>query len=454
MTISILDLFSIGIGPSSSHTLGPMRAANDFLSKLIENQCFDIASRIQVALYGSLALTGIGHGTDKAVLMGLIGHDPETIDTSAIPHQMENIKASKQLSLMSKKSIHFDPDTDLLFHISQTLPKHANGMRFLAFDHNDHVLFKEDYYSIGGGFIVTADEYRKNVNTTDVPFPITSAEELLTNCHQHDFSISELMMKNEQVWRDEATIKLELLKIADVMQTSIDHGVKTTGTLPGGLNVKRRASALFEKVNHIDPQKLGHAELTNWLSACAMAVNEENAAGHRIVTAPTNGAAGIIPAVLAYYKTFYQGTDEGVIEFLLTAGAIGLLYKKNASLSAAEVGCQGETGVASSMAAGALVAVLGGTIEQVEKGAEIAMEHSLGLTCDPVAGLVQIPCIERNAIAASKALSAAFLALNEDQEGKVSLDSVILTMFQTGKDMKHIYKETSLGGLAVNVPAC
>jgi L-serine dehydratase len=369
---------------------------------------------------------------------------------------MQQIIQSKQLKLGDEKTITFTPEEDLLLHQKEVLPCHTNGMRFSAYDAEGNLLFEETYYSIGGGFIVTEANYGIDNTHIEVPYPFATARVLMDLCAQHNLSIDELMLANEKIWADEETVRQKLLDIADIMESCITTGCKTEGHLPGGLNVRRRSSELYKKLMKDGVPKPGqYADIMNWLNAFAMAVNEENAAGGRIVTAPTNGAAGIIPAVLQYYKTFVESANEdGVIKFLLTAGAIAVLYKKSASISGAEVGCQGEVGTASSMAAGALAAVLGGSINQIENAAEIAMEHHLGMTCDPVAGLVQIPCIERNAMGALKAVNAARLALMEDGEHKVSLDKVIKTMFETGRDMMSIYKETSQGGLAVNVTEC
>lgn len=451
MTISVFDLFSIGIGPSSSHTVGPMKAAQSFVISLDINN----VSRIQVEIYGSLALTGKGHGTDTAILNGLEGKHPRTVDPdNIIPHAQKIIK-EKKLLLNGQQSINFNFKDDFLFHRNELLPKHTNGMRFSAWDLHSKLIKQEIYYSIGGGFIVTDDEYGQDKIDTLQPFPFSTSEELLYHCKANNLSIKDIMLANERIWRNEQEVRTGILEIASVMQACIDKGCRTEGTLPGFLNVKRRAPQLFKKLQAEGmPKPTIHSDVMHWLNIYAMAVNEENAAGGRIVTAPTNGAAGIIPSVLNYYRNFApNGNEEGIITFLLTAGAIAILYKKGASISGAEVGCQGEVGVASSMAAGALTAVLGGTVEQIEKAAEIAMEHHLGMTCDPIGGLVQIPCIERNAMGSVKAVNAARIALMEDASGehKVSLDKVIATMRQTGKDMMSIYKETSLGGLAAAI---
>ncbi len=459
MHISLFDLFSIGVGPSSSHTVGPMRAAYEFAHHLIQD--YDIAevNQVLVECYGSLALTGIGHGTDKAILMGLSGELPESVDPDAIDSQVANIKKTKQLQLAGKATIAFNFDKDCIFHMNKTLPQHSNGMRFSAFAKNQ-LLHTQVYYSIGGGFIVTEENFGHNpaaTNQEQPPYPFATANELLAICDKENLSIAEVMLANEKFYRDEQAIRSGILNIARIMQACIDKGCHTPGILPGGLNVKRRAADLYAKLiaKNPNPKNAKAEDVMNWINVFAMAVNEENAAGGRVVTAPTNGAAGIIPAVLAYYKTFCDSpSEQGVIEFLLTAAAIAVLYKKGASISGAEVGCQGEVGVASSMAAGALAAVLGGSVAHVENAAEIAMEHHLGMTCDPVNGLVQIPCIERNAMGSIKAVNAARLALMESGQHKISLDKVINTMRQTGRDMMTIYKETSLGGLAVNIPEC
>lgn len=458
MSISLFDLFSIGIGPSSSHTVGPMVAANQFLEQLKTTGVFNHVHRLKIELYGSLALTGKGHGTDKAILNGLEGHAPETVDPSIIRPRMQAILAEKKLNLAGKKIITFDETEDLVLFQKKTLPKHSNGLIFTAYDANNKQLIRQVYYSIGGGFIVTEDNFGlEQAGQVTLPYPFETAEELLKLCKQYNLSIAELVLENERMWRSTEDIHAGILKLADVMNDCIDHGCKHEGTLPGGLNVKRRAPGLYQKLNTTEGIKSMDegSDVLNRLNLYAIAVNEENAAGGRIVTAPTNGAAGIIPAVLRYAQKAHGCTSKNdIYTYLLTATAIGILYKKGASISGAEVGCQGEIGVASSMAAGALTAVLGGSIDQVENAAEIAMEHHLGMTCDPVMGLVQIPCIERNAMGSVKAVNASRLALMGDGQHYVSLDKVIKTMLQTGKDMQSIYKETSLGGLAVNFPEC
>ena len=461
MAISVFDIFKIGIGPSSSHTVGPMIAANRFLSRLQRAGHFDEVARIQVDLYGSLGATGKGHGSDKAVLLGLEGDSPETVDTDAIPERMRVMIADKKLNLGGQRVLAFDFEQDVVFYRRKSLPGHPNGMIFSAFNKAGECLQKNTYYSIGGGFVVNPDAAAEEgvtpiiEDTTPQPFPFTTAVELLEHCSEYGYSISELMLQNEKVWASEAEIRKKLLHIWDVMKACVDKGCKTQGVLPGGLKVKRRAAQLYIKLAHEDKSAQIPLGQMDWVNLFALAVNEENAAGGRVVTAPTNGAAGIIPAVMHYYWRYFKGAnDDGIVRFLLTAGAIAILYKENASISGAEVGCQGEVGSACSMAAGALCEVLGGTPEQVENAAEIGMEHNLGLTCDPIGGLVQVPCIERNAMGAVKAINAARLALRGDGKHFVSLDKVIKTMRETGADMKMKYKETARGGLAVNVIEC
>ena len=459
MNISLFDLFSIGIGPSSSHTVGPMRASNAFLQQLIENKLLQKTTRVKVALYGSLALTGKGHGTDKAILNGLEGKNPEAVIPENMVPRMKQIIATQKLNLAGEKDIAFHDEQDLLFLQKELLPKHSNGMHFYAFDDKSNCLLDQIYYSIGGGFIVTDEELvpQTEAQVSTLPYPFSTATELLALCNQHQITIAELMKRNELTWRSEEEIQSGILGIAKIMNECIDTGCHSPGILPGGLSVKRRAPELYEKLieNKGIPSAFEHSDVLSRLNLYAMAVNEENAAGGRVVTAPTNGAAGIIPAVLRYFPEAHGYTsNEDVYTYFLTAGAIAILYKKGASISGAEVGCQGEVGVASSMAAGALTAVLGGTLEQIENAAEIAMEHHLGMTCDPVGGLVQIPCIERNAMGAVKAVNAARMALLGDGKHFISLDKVIKTMKQTGHDMQTIYKETSMGGLAVNLPEC
>jgi L-serine dehydratase len=458
MSISLFDLFSIGIGPSSSHTVGPMYAACGFVQSLKKNKLLENISQVRVDLYGSLALTGQGHGTDKAILNGLEGNDPESVIPETMLPRMKAIQDTHKLMLNGEREIIFSYPEHLLFHQKEFLPKHSNGMRFTAYNNENQTLSSQIYYSIGGGFILTDEEFgNTETSSQPVPYPFATAEQLLTHCRQNNKKISDIMIANELTWRTEEEIKQGILKIAKVMEQCIENGCHNPGILPGGLNVKRRAPELYQKlIEHKGvPSVYEESDVMNHLNLYAMAVNEENAAGGRIVTAPTNGAAGIIPAVMKYYQSAHRSANtEGLLEYFLTAAAIGILYKTGASISGAEVGCQGEVGVASSMAAAGLAAALGGTIEQTENAAEIAMEHHLGMTCDPVAGLVQIPCIERNAMGSVKAVNAARMALIGDGQHKVSLDKVIKTMLQTGKDMNRIYKETSQGGLAVNVIEC
>lgn len=455
MTLSVFDIFKIGIGPSSSHTVGPMRAALLFAQKLKTEQKLDQVTRITIELFGSLGATGKGHGTDKAVLLGLEGETPEQVEPDTIEQRLQKIRQQQQLMLLGETTIPFNESSDLSYHL-ESLPFHSNGMRFSAYSHTSLVL-QGDYYSIGGGFISTGEEggADNEADTVDLPYPFRSSADLLKQCEAHQCSISSLMLENEKCWRNEDDIRQQLLHIWQVMKACTERGFQQTGVLPGGLNVKRRAPELYQQLQHDtlhDHLPLGQLD---WVNLFALAVSEENAAGGRVVTAPTNGAAGIIPAVLHYYWRFCDdASDEGVIRFLLTAGAIGMLYKINASISGAEVGCQGEVGVACSMAAGALTEVLGGSIDQVENAAEIGMEHNLGLTCDPIAGLVQIPCIERNAMGAVKAINASRMALRGTGNHMVSLDKVIKTMRDTGADMQSKYKETAQGGLAVNVIEC
>lgn len=459
--ISIFDLFSIGIGPSSSHTVGPMRAAREFALQLQEKGLLPKVTHLVIDLYGSLALTGKGHGTDKAIVNGLEGKLPETVDPTLMVPRMHAIIAEKQLQLAGTTTIPFDFHQDLRFHQKELLPKHSNGMRFSAYDQTDSLLDSQVYYSIGGGFIVTEANFDatadNHLSTLKQPYPFETAAELLKLCDTNNLSIQELMLANEKIWRDETTIKQRILHIAKTMEDCIERGCQTPGELPGGLHLKRRAPELYQKLQQQEGVRsiFEGSDIMSRLNLFAMAVNEENAAGGRVVTAPTNGAAGIIPAVMAYYKNFHHDANEaGVINYFLTAGAIAILYKRGASISGAEVGCQGEVGVAASMAAGGLTAALGGTIAQIENAAEIAMEHHLGLTCDPIGGLVQIPCIERNAMGTLKAVNAARMALMSDGQHHVPLDKVIATMKRTGQDMNVIYKETSLGGLAVNITEC
>jgi L-serine dehydratase len=460
MAVSVFDLFKIGIGPSSSHTVGPMRAAARFCERwLVEAGTLDRVARVRVELYGSLALTGRGHGTDKAVLMGLEGHWPNLIDPDVIPQALERIRAGKRILIAGTHEVGFDEKRDLVFNKRQKLPFHTNGMRFSAFDADGAQLATRDYYSVGGGFVVNQDEAAEDrivADTTEVPHPFHSGDELLARCAQTGLTIAQIMFANEQVWRTPYEIRDGLRSIWQAMQSCVARGIREEGTLPGGLHVRRRAPSLFKDLNS-RPEAAMQDPLTtlDWVNLYALAVNEENAAGGRVVTAPTNGAAGIMPAVMMYFDRFCpRASEQGIFDFMLTAGAIGILYKENASISGAEVGCQGEVGVACSMAAGGLTAALGGTVTQVENAAEIGMEHNLGLTCDPIGGLVQIPCIERNAMGAVKAINASRMALRSDGKHHVSLDKVIKTMRDTGRDMQDKYKETSRGGLAVNVIEC
>jgi L-serine dehydratase len=463
MAVSVFDLFKIGIGPSSSHTVGPMRAARMFALRLAADGVLVRTARVQARLYGSLGATGKGHGSDKAVLLGLAGHEPDSVDVDAIPALLEAIRADRRIVLAGGAQVAFDEKADLVFHRRESLPFHANGMRFLAFDAAGAELCQRTYYSVGGGFVVSdevaADGSRQKAiapDTTVLQHPFRSGEELLQATAREGLSIAGLMRANERHWRTDAEIDAGLMRIWAVMQACVARGCRTDGVLPGGFKVKRRAPDLLRSLTANPEAALRDPlQVLDWVNLYALAVNEENAAGGRVVTAPTNGAAGIVPAVLHYYHRFVPGAnDAGVVDFLLTAAAIGILYKENASISGAEVGCQGEVGVACSMAAGALCAVLGGTPAQVENAAEIGMEHHLGLTCDPVGGLVQIPCIERNAIASVKAINAARMALRGDGTHFVSLDQVIKTMRETGADMMTKYKETARGGLAVNIVEC
>lgn len=458
MSISIFELFKIGIGPSSSHTVGPMRAARLYTLRLKALKLLDDTHRLKVELFGSLGATGKGHGSDKAILLGLLGEEPDSTNIDQIEARLSDIRNTKQLKLFSEHNILFNESSDLILHKRKTLPYHPNGMQFRAYDENGQLLDTQHYYSIGGGFIVGEAELEKNKIPQDIkklPYPFTTGDELLALCKTTGFSISKLMLENEKSWLSEDEIRGNLLAIWQVMQECVARGCHTEGILPGGMKVKRRAAGLYRKLKAESERGASPLSAMDWTNLYALAVNEENAAGGRVVTAPTNGAAGIIPAVLHYYQRFCEGADDdSVVRFLLTAGAIGILYKINASISGAEVGCQGEVGSACSMAAGGLTEALGGTPEQVENAAEIGMEHNLGLTCDPVGGLVQVPCIERNAMAAVKAINASRMALYGDGNHFVSLDKVIKTMRETGRDMKTKYKETARGGLAVNIVDC
>lgn len=459
-SISVFNLFSIGIGPSSSHTVGPMRAARRFVKLLKEKMLVEQTASIVTDLYGSLALTGKGHGTDIAILLGLEGYTPEGTDPDKVPSIIQGIRDAHQLSILGSHPIPFKESAQLLFHRDKQLPFHPNGMRFTAFNAEGKEILSGVYYSVGGGFVVDHDAAKEDKHRGDsgpsVPYPFTTAEELLVLCREQNCTIAELMMMNELTWLTEEEIRQGLLNIWGVMKQCVERGCREEGVLPGGLNVRRRAAGLYKALTEREREGRRYpAEVMEWVSLWALAVNEENAAGGRVVTAPTNGAAGVIPAVMHYYEILTEDpSDDGIITFMLTAGAMGILFKIGASISAAEMGCMGEVGVACAMAAGGLTAAMGGSNEQIENAAEIGMEHNLGLTCDPIMGLVQIPCIERNTMGAVKAINAALLAMQGDGTHRVSLDQVIATMRQTGTDMKSIYKETSLGGLAVNVPEC
>ncbi|WP_434361534.1 L-serine ammonia-lyase [Parasalinivibrio latis] len=457
MAISLFDMLKIGIGPSSSHTVGPMRAAKTFVEQLSEDKLIVTVSRVVCELYGSLGATGVGHGTGPAILMGLEGDTPECIDPDSVEPRLESIQKNGTLNLGGGFELAYSYENDMKYIPLENLPHHPNGMRLTATDCSGTVLLSKVYYSVGGGFVLDETEIEQPLDeqNVEVPHPFSSAAQLLSMCRVTGKRISDLMMENEKTIRPENEVREGILEIWQTMQACVKRGISQQGTLPGGLNVKRRAAALHTKLKENATGKNRHLAAMDWVNLYALAVNEENAGGGRIVTAPTNGAAGIIPAVLHYYINFCDDADEeGVIRFLLTASAIGALFKMNASISGAEVGCQGEVGSACAMAAGGLAEALGGTPEQVENAAEIGMEHNLGLTCDPIGGLVQVPCIERNAMASVKAINAASMALQGDGEHFVSLDDVIRTMRDTGKDMMDKYKETSRGGLAVNVIEC
>jgi L-serine dehydratase len=442
---SLFDLFKIGIGPSSSHTVGPMRAALEFVQGLD----LPVVASVRAELYGSLALTGIGHATDTAILLGLSGETPAGVDPDRIAPILAAIRESKSISLLGRRPIAFDEPRDLIFHRDMVLPGHPNAMRFTAYDADRNPLTSAVYYSVGGGFIQKEGQGTASQQRPPVPWPFRSGAELLA----HGIPFWRIMLDNETAWRPEAEVRAHLALVWRVMEECVQRGLKTEGILPGGLNVRRRAPRLAARL--IERGSADPLAVMDWVNIFAMAVNEENAAGGRVVTAPTNGAAGIIPAVGHYYLRWHEGANAaGIFRYLLTAGAIGVLYKENASISGAEVGCQGEVGVACSMAAAGLVAALEGTSDQVEHAAEIGMEHNLGMTCDPIGGLVQIPCIERNAIGAVKAINACRMSMHETGGHKVQLDQVIKTMYQTGLDMQSRYKETSLAGLAVNAVEC
>ncbi|OED39071.1 L-serine ammonia-lyase [Chromatiales bacterium (ex Bugula neritina AB1)] len=457
MSLSVFDLFKIGIGPSSSHTVGPMLAACQFVNNLQQQNLLDSVCELKVQLFGSLGATGKGHGSDKAIILGLMGELPDRVDPAAAMDQLIDVRSRKVIRLAGLREISFVEKQHLILHKRKTLPYHPNGMRFDAMDQAGSIVNSGVFYSVGGGFVV--DEAAATGNNPIIedasvlPRPFTTAVQLLEQCRTHDCNISDVMFENEKVWRTEQQVREQLLEIWQVMRDCVKHGCDQEGVLPGGLKVKRRAAEMYRQLSERPEAALRDPlSILDWVNLYALAVNEENAAGGRVVTAPTNGAAGIIPAVLHYYERFVPSANEdGIVRFLLTAGAIGVLYKENASISGAEVGCQGEVGSACSMAAGALCEVMGGTPDQVENAAEIAMEHNLGLTCDPVGGLVQVPCIERNAMASIKAINAVRMALRGDGTHFVSLDKVIKTMRDTGRDMKTKYKETARGGLAINV---
>jgi L-serine dehydratase len=459
VAISIFDLFTIGIGPSSSHTVGPMRAARRFAVALEREGQLESTARITVEFFGSLGATGKGHGSDRAVLMGLEGEQPETIVPDQVGARVERVRIEETLLVLGRHEIPLRPSEHLVFHRLRSLPKHPNGMRFVAYDGAGTELVERRYYSVGGGFVVgensSSDAPPMRVRDEGVAHPFTTAAELLVECTRTGESISALMLDNELTWRSEHEVRARLMAIWEAMQACVRDGCQHEGTLPGGLKVKRRAPAMRRRLEHDAQAAAEPLAALDWVNLWALAVNEENAAGGRVVTAPTNGAAGILPAVMHYYMRYGRNAGpEGLVRFLLVAGAVGLLYKMNASISGAEVGCQGEVGVACSMAAAGLTEALGGTPAQVENAAEIGMEHNLGLTCDPVGGLVQVPCIERNAMGAVKAINASRIALSGDGTHKVSLDKVIETMRTTGADMLTKYKETSRGGLAVNIIEC
>lgn len=461
MSNSVFELFTIGIGPSSSHTVGPMKIAKEFVTIAQERNVLEKCHTLKIELFGSLGATGKGHNSDRAIVFGLMGESPTHINIEIAQERYNDVLKQQKIPLLGSKTIDFDFQNDLILHKNKFLDFHPNAIKLTMYDQNQDVLLHKTYYSIGGGSILDEDEIENKSIAEDnnVPYPFNSAKELLNLCKKHSLSISELMMENEKSLRNEKEIREALLNLWKVMSDCVNSGCEHTGFLPI-MGVKRRASAIYTKLKaKNDSPMIDPLEVMDWLNLWALAVNEENACGGRVVTAPTNGAAGIIPSVMCYMNKFLgngakEFDEEKVINFLLTAGAIGLLYQKNASISGADVGCQGEVGVACSMASGALAEAMGGSIEQVENAAEIGMEHNLGLTCDPVGGLVQIPCIERNAMASVTAVNAARMALNGDGKHYVSLDSVIKTMFETGKDMMNKYKETSTGGLAVNITEC
>ncbi len=459
MAVSVFDLFKVGIGPSSSHTVGPMRAAYLFCQQLQHRNLIEQTTNIKSELFGSLGHTGKGHGTDKAIILGLSGYQPDKINPDIIVNLLDKVELQKKLQINDKKTIKFNYKTDLKFHKRKMLPLHSNGMRFVALDKHGENLLKKDFYSVGGGFIISHNKLAQQEiveDNTKLPYAFNSGIELLEICKKNKQSIAQIMYENEKTWQSKTRINKQLDTLWHVFKDCVERGLNSSGELPGGLKVKRRAPALFKELRD-KPQAALRDPLTilDWVNLYALAVSEENAAGGRVVTAPTNGAAGIIPAVLHYYYHFCpEANIQGVRDFILTAGAVGMLYKKNASISGAEVGCQGEVGVACSMAAAGLAAACGESPEHIENAAEIAMEHNLGLTCDPIGGLVQIPCIERNAMGAVKAINAFRMATRGDGSHWVSLDKVIKTMKITGQDMQSKYKETSRGGLAVNIIEC
>ncbi|MCL1068326.1 L-serine ammonia-lyase [Shewanella olleyana] len=457
--ISVFDMFKIGIGPSSSHTVGPMKAGKLFMQHLSDRGHLAQTDELRSELFGSLGQTGKGHGTGKAVILGLMGEDPDTVDTDAIDAILEQVSANQTLIIADGRSVKFTRDNGITYHRRKSLPAHANAMTLYAFSQGE-CIFERTYYSVGGGFILDEDEITQTnaspaTPIKSAPYDFNTASELLDVCCDNGLSISSLMMANELSIASEEDVKQGLWNIWQTMKNCIERGYQKEGMLPGGLKLRRRAPALYRRLQAEGRNNMDPLTAMDWVDLFALSVNEQNAAGDRVVTAPTNGAAGIIPAVLCYYHTFVQEVDMDVCcRYLLTAAAIGILYKKNASISGAEVGCQGEVGVACSMAAAALTEIMGGTVEHVENAAEIGMEHNLGLTCDPVGGLVQVPCIERNAMGAVKAINASRMALRGDGNHKVSLDKVIKTMMDTGKDMRSKYKETAKGGLAVNIVEC
>jgi L-serine dehydratase len=457
VTISVFDLFTVGIGPSSSHTVGPMRAAATFVERLRAEDLLGQVAGVRCELFGSLGATGHGHGSVEAVVLGLEGEQPDVVDPRAAGPRVEAIRREGELRLAGEHPIAFSVDHDVVLHRRKRLEFHSNGMLFTAVDTAGAELRRREYFSVGGGFVLDEDEAGHAVvveDRTPVRHPFRTGEELLAHTRETGLRISDVMLANELAWRSEAEIRAGLLHIWSVMQECVERGTRTPGVLPGGLKVRRRAAALRTHLGS-HPDEDDPLRAMEWVTLYALAVNEENAAGGRVVTAPTNGAAGIVPAVLHYYRDFVDScSEDGVVRFLLTAAAIGLLFKENASISGAEVGCQGEVGSACSMAAAGLAEVLGGTPEQVENAAEIGIEHNLGLTCDPVGGLVQIPCIERNAVGAVKAITAARMAVRGDGRHHVPLDKAIKTMRETGADMKDKYKETARGGLALNIVEC